>query len=172
MAHQGTAIDPYVRARRPARLGGAVLGGALGSAAIVAVNQAADRLGLTDLDLLRILGLTFRDPEDGGIKPAGLAWYGLWGGLLVPAMYWVGFRRLGRAGGRVGGVFGIVHYLASGTLLAATTPRRPKRVVGRGRPMGGFVSRYGPSNGSPTWPVTCCTGSSWAASRHGRKTRP
>ena len=144
MTHQRPRIERDVQARRPARLGGAVLGGALGSAAIVAVNQAADRLGLTNLDLLGILGLTFRDPEEDGVKPAGLAWYGLWGGLLVPTLYWLGFRQLGRAGARTGGAFGIVHYVASGALLAMTTPRRPKRVVGRGRPMGGFVSSYGP----------------------------
>ena len=123
---------------------GAVRGGALASAAIVAVNRLAARLKPTDLDLLRVLGLTFRDPGEQGVKPAGLAWYLVSGGLLVPVLYWLGFRLLGRAGARPGGLFGLVHYVLSGALLAATTPRRPKDPVGQGRPMGGFLARYGP----------------------------
>ena len=121
-----------------------MLGGALGSAAILAVNQLADYLELTDLDLLRVLGLTFRDPNEDGIKSVGLAWYGLWGSLVVPTLYWLGFRLLGRSGAWPGGAFGVAHYVLSGVLLAATTPGRPKRPIGRGRPLGGFVSHYGP----------------------------
>jgi hypothetical protein len=128
----------------PATLGGAILGGALAAGAIVLANQLADRLGLTDLDLLRVLGLTFRPPREAGVKPAGLAWYMLSGGVLVPTLYWLGFRLLGRAGAGVGLLFGLLHYVASGALLGATTPRRPKDPVGEGRPMGAFVSRYGP----------------------------
>ena len=138
-----TLSDPRSRVQRPASLGGAVLGGTLGSAGIIAANQLAERLGLTDLDLLRVLGLTFRDPNESGVKPAGLAWYGATGGLLVPALYWLGFRLLGRAGTWPGGVFGIVHYIVSGALLAVTTPRRPKEVSGYGRPMGAFLAHYG-----------------------------
>ena len=144
MADTGTRIDQLSGDGRPASLGGAVLGGSLASAAIIAADQLAERLGLTDLDLLRVLGLTFRDPGEDGLEPAGLVWYGFWGGLLVPALYWLGFRLLGRAGTRPGLLFGTLHYVASGALLAATTPRRPKDPAGHGRPMGGFLARYGP----------------------------
>lgn len=144
MSRECLLTDRLSSPPRTATLGGAVLGGGLASAAILAANQLADRLGLTDLDLLRVLGLTFRDPGQDGVKPAGLAWYSLWGGLLVPTLYWLGFRLLGRAGARLGGAFGMVHYVASGALLAATTPRRPKQQAGQGRPMGAYVSRYGP----------------------------
>ena len=146
----GRGDNQDARARAGAvTLGRTLLGGTLASAAILLVNQLADRVGLTDLDLLRVLGLTFRNPSDGGVnddgvKPAGLVWYSVWGGVLVPALYWLGFRLLGRSGGRVGGLFGILHYVASGALLAATMPRHPKRRFGHGRPMGAFVARYGP----------------------------
>ena len=144
MMGQRSRLDRVSPARRPLSLGGAVLGGTVAAAAIIAANQLADRLGLTDLDLLRVLGLTFRDPGQARVKPAGLAWYGLSGGVLVPALYWLGFRRLGRAGSRPGALFGIVHYVASGALLAATAPRHPKQPAGQGRPMGAFLSAYGP----------------------------
>lgn len=146
MIRLGALTDrlPHPRRRPTATLGRTVLGGTLGSAMILVANQLAERLGLTDLDLLRVLGLTFRDPEEAGVRPAGLAWYALTGGVLVPALYWLGFRLLGRSGARPGGAFGIVHYIVSGALVGATTPRHPKRRSGQGRPMGAFVSRYGP----------------------------
>jgi hypothetical protein len=137
------AKQPPGSARRPATLAGAILGGVLASGLILLVNQLADRLGLTDLDLLRVLGLTFRSPRDEDVKPVGLAWYALSGGILVPTLYWLGFRLLGRGGAGVGLVFGGLHYVASGAILGATTPRRPKDPAGEGRPMGAFVTRYG-----------------------------
>lgn len=143
-ARRAFARAPIGQSARPAGFGRAVLGGAIASTAILLANQAADRLGLTDLDLLRVLGLTFRDPNQAGIRPAGLVWFGLSGGLLVPSVYWLGFRLLGRSGAANGALFGAVHYVVSGAILAATTPRHPKRRVGHGRPLGGFVSRYGP----------------------------
>ncbi len=144
MRPRDIAFDRHADPRRPASFAGAVVGGALASAAIIGVNQLAARLRLTDLDLLRVLGLTFRDPSEDGVKPAGLAWYLFSGGLVVPTLYWVGFRLLGRAGAGPGSLFGLGHYVLSGTLLAATTPRRPKDPIGHGRPMGPFLSRYGP----------------------------
>ncbi len=144
MKGRGTASNLFAPPHQPAVLSGAIRGGALASALILLVNQVADRLHLTDLDLLRVLGLTFRDPADRGVKPAGLIWYGVSGGLLAPSLYWLGLRLVGRSGALVGGLFGILHYVVSGAILAATTPRRPKRRFGRGRPMGAFVTSYGP----------------------------
>jgi hypothetical protein len=124
-------------------LRGALIGGSTASAMIVAVNQLAHRLGLTDYDLPEILGLSFGHPGQRRVKPAGLSWYLLSGGLLVPTSYWLGFRLLGRAGAAAGLGLGIAHYIASGLLLGLTNPDRPKRRRGEGRPMGAFLSRYG-----------------------------
>lgn len=128
---------------RPCSLARAVAAGLGASAAILAANQAADRLALTDLDLPRVLGLSFRDPGQVGLKPAGAAWYFLAGGLLVPTAYWLGFRALGGAGLRRGLAFGLLHYAISGLILALTEPRHPKRRHGRGRPMGPLLAHYG-----------------------------
>ena len=130
--------------RPPPSLRGAVLGGTVGAVAIMATNQLAESLGLTELDLPRVLGLTFRNPGQEGVKPTGHAYYAAWGGLVVPGLYWLGLRKLGSVGGRAGLALGVVHYLLSGAILAVTTPRRPKCRRGKGRPMGGFVSGYGP----------------------------
>jgi hypothetical protein len=131
------------RNARPPSVTGTLAGGVLGAALLVGVNQCAYRLAVTDLDLPRVLGLSFRDPGDAGVTGAGLAWYGVTGGLLVPLLYWLGFRLLGRAGAGPGVCLGVAHYLGSGLLLAASHPRRPKRSDGEGRPMGAFLSGYG-----------------------------
>ncbi len=123
---------------------GALLGGLAASSGILAVNQLANWLRLTDLDLPRVLGLTFRQTGEDQIKRAGLAWYVTSGSLLVPSVYYLGFRLLGRAGPGSGLALGVTHWLISGVLLAASRPRRPKRWLGKGRPMGSFVSEYGP----------------------------
>ena len=130
------------KATRPS-LRGAAQGGLSASSVILALNQVAHAAGLTDYDLLQILGLSFREPGRPTLKWSGLAWYVVTGGILVPTFYWLGLRRLGRAGGRLGVCFGMAHYLGSGLLLAASNPRRPKRSAGEGRPMGVFLSRYG-----------------------------
>ena len=124
-------------------LRGAALGGLTASGVILALNQGAHAAGLTDYDLLQILGLSFREPGQPTLKWRGLAWYFATGGILVPTLYWLGFYLLGRAGGGPGVCFGVAHYLGSGLLLAASDPRRPKRPAGEGRPMGAFLSRYG-----------------------------
>jgi hypothetical protein len=124
-------------------LRGALAGGAAASSAIIALDQLAHRLGLTDYDLPKILGLTFRDPGQPGLKLSGLAWYFLTGGLAIPAFYWLGFSAVRRADARIGLGLGALHWLLSGLLLAVTRPPRPKRARGEGRPMGGFLSKYG-----------------------------
>ena len=130
------------KATRPS-LGGAVKGGLTASGVILTLNQVAHAAGLTDYDLLQILGLSFREPGRPTLKWGGLTWYIVTGGILVPTLYWLGFRQLGRAGGGPGVCFGVAHYLGSGLLLAASDPRRPKRAAGEGRPMGAFLGNYG-----------------------------
>ena len=127
----------------PPSLGGAAQGGLTASGVILALNQVAHAAGLTDYDLLQILGLSFREPGRPALKWLGLIWYVVTGGILVPTFYWLGFRWLGRAGGGPGACLGVAHYLGSGLLLAASDPRRPKRSAGEGRPMGAFLSGYG-----------------------------
>ncbi len=124
-------------------LRGAVRGGLSASSVILALNQGAHAAGLTDYDLLQILGLSFREPDRPALKWSGLTWYFATGGILVPTFYWLGFRLLGRAGGGPGVCLGVAHYLGSGLLLAASDPRRPKRSAGEGRPMGAFLCNYG-----------------------------
>lgn len=136
-------LPPTRPSARPSLIG-AILGGLAASGGILVANQAADRLGLTELDLLRVLGLTFREPDVDGVRSAGLAWYVTSGGLVVPLLYWLGFSLLGRVGGGAGVSLGLVHYVVSGCVLAMTHPQRPKRLRGKGRPMGGFVFAYGP----------------------------
>jgi hypothetical protein len=48
------------------------------------------------------------------MKLAGSAWYLLTGELVVPTLYWLGFRYPGMAGARRGLALGLVHYLACG----------------------------------------------------------
>ena len=122
---------------------GALAGGLAASSIIVLANQVAERLGVTELDLPHVLGLSFLDPGQCGIKLAGSAWYFVTGGLVVPTLYWLGFRSLGTAGARRGLALGLVHYLASSLLLSVSEPARPKRRHGRGRPMGPLLSGYG-----------------------------
>jgi hypothetical protein len=122
---------------------GALLGGLGASSGILALNQLATWLRLTELDLPCLLGLAFRQTGEDRIKLAGLAWYLTSGSLLIPSLYYLSFRLLGRAGPGPGLAVGVTHWLISGVLLAATRPRRPKRSVGKGRPMGSFVSEYG-----------------------------
>ena len=114
---------------------GAAKGGLTASGVILALNQVAHAAGLTDYDLLQILGLSFGEPDRPTLKWGGLTWYFVTGGILVPTLYWLGFRLLGRAGGGPGACLGVAHYLGSG-LLAASDPRRPRRSAGEGRPMG------------------------------------
>ena len=130
--------------RNPPTLRGAIAGGTAASALIMAADQLAHPLTLTDYDLPEILGLSFGHRGQRRVKPAGLAWYFFSGGLLVPTGYWLGFRLLGRTGVVPGLGLGIGHYLAAGALLGLTNPERPKRQRGHGRPMGAFLSRYGP----------------------------
>ncbi len=129
--------------RHPIRLIPTVLGGLLASAGLIAANQLAHAAGRTDLDLPRVLGLTFRQPGQAGIKPAGLAWYLVSGGCLVPLLYWLGLRGMGQSGPLPGLLLGTVHYLAASALLALTDPPRPKRSFGEGRPLGAFLRHYG-----------------------------
>jgi hypothetical protein len=116
----------------------------MASSILLLANQGAGRLGMTDLDLSRVLGLSFREPGERKLKLAGAVWYFAAGGVLVPVLYWLGFRFLEVAGARWGLILGGVHYLASGLLLAVTEPRHPKCWQGRGRPMGPFLTSYGP----------------------------
>ena len=127
----------------PCSMAATLVGGVVASGVLLLANQAAELLGLTDLDLLRVLGLSFRDPGERKLRAAGAAWYFAAGGILVPLTYWLGFRFLGVAGARWGLALGFVHYLASGVLLAVTEPRHPKRRHGLGRPMGPFLAGYG-----------------------------
>jgi len=131
------------RHAEPRSFTGTVAGGLVASSVILLANQVAERLELTDLDLPPVLGLSFLDPDQHGIKLAGSVWYFFTGGLVVPTLYWLGFRLMGMAGARRGLAFGTVHYLASGMLLVVSEPRYPKRRRGRGRPMGPLLSRYG-----------------------------
>jgi hypothetical protein len=120
-----------------------LLGGLGASVAILAANQAGRAAGLTELDLPRVLGLSFRGPREAGVREAGILWFLASGGVLVPTLYWLGLRGLNRAGSRAGVVLGAVHYVASGLLLAFTDPEQPKDRGGTGRPMGAFLTRYG-----------------------------
>jgi hypothetical protein len=122
-----------------------ILGGAIGSAALLTSNQAAHAAGITELDLGEVLGRSFRWAGSGARqrKAAGFAWYAASGGVLVPLLYWLGFRALGGASVPRGVALGLVHFIASGVLLALTDPRRPRKGQGEGRPMGGFLTRYG-----------------------------
>jgi len=128
---------------RPRSFTGTLAGGLVASSVILLANQVAERLGVTELDLPQVLGLSFLDSGQDGTKLAGSAWYFLTGGLVVPTLYWLGFRFLGMAGARRGLALGLVHHLASALLLRVSEPECPKRRHGRGRPMGPLLSRYG-----------------------------
>jgi len=127
----------------PRSFTGALVGGLAASSALLLANKLAARFKLTDLDLPHVLGLSFLDPGQHGIKLAGSVWYFLTGGLVVPTLYWLGFRALGMAGARRGLALGLMHYLASALLLGVSEPECPKRRHGRGRPMGPLLSGYG-----------------------------
>jgi len=126
----------------------AVAGGATGSAALLAANQAAYAAGVTDLDLGEVLGWSFVRGDQalstpGRRKLAGFAWYAASGSALVPLLYWLGFRAMGGASAARGLGLGIVHYLAAALLLAVTEPPVPRKADGDGRPMGEFLRHYG-----------------------------
>ena len=116
----------------PRSFTGALAGGLAASSVILLANQVAEPLGVTELDLPHVLGLSFLDPGQYGIELAGSAWYFLTGGLVVPTLYWLGFRSLGTAGARRGLALGLVHYFASSLLLSVSEPACPKRRHGRG----------------------------------------
>jgi hypothetical protein len=126
----------------PARLMPTLLGGTAASAAILIADMLACRLGWTALDLPLVLGLTFRRAGSTGLATAGTAWYFLSGGLLVPMLYWLALRGLGRSGPGTGVLLGLAHLALASGLLALTEPRPPRR-WGRGRPMGALLSHYG-----------------------------
>ena len=136
-AERATPIEPSVSPPAPSLLG-TILGGLGVSVGILAANRLAERLELSELDLPRVLGLTFRDPEQDRVQTTGLLWYFAWGGAVVPTLYWLGFRAPGRTGARAGFVLGIGHYLVSGAILGASHPDYPKQSRGPGRPMGLF----------------------------------
>jgi hypothetical protein len=119
-----------------------LLGGLAASAVILIANTAAHARGWTALDLPVVLGLTFRRPGQPGLAAAGTAWYFLSGGLLVPTLYWLALRGLGRSGPGSGAVLGLAHLALASGLLALSEPRPPKG-RGRGRPMGALLRHYG-----------------------------
>jgi hypothetical protein len=132
-----------VAARQPpARLLPTLLGGLVASAVILIGNTAAQARGWTALDLPFVLGLTFRRPGQPGLAAAGTAGYFLSGGVLVPSLYWLALRGLGRSGPGTGALLGLAHLAAASGLLALSEPRPPRR-RGRGRPMGALLRHYG-----------------------------
>jgi len=54
---------------------GTILGGLGVSVGILAANRLAERLELSELDFPRVLGLTFRDPEQDRVQTTGLLWH-------------------------------------------------------------------------------------------------
>ena len=58
----------------PRSFTGALVGGLVASSGILLANQVAERLGVTELDLPHVPGLSFPDPGQYGIKLAGSAW--------------------------------------------------------------------------------------------------
>src|SRR5689334_5507872 len=99
-----------------------LLGGVAASAVILIANTLSRRLGWTALDLPVVLGLTFRRPGEPGLVTAGTAWYLLSGGVLVPTLYWLALRGLGRAGPGSGALLGLAHLVLASGLLAVTEP--------------------------------------------------
>ena len=123
-----------------------LVGGVLASAGIIGANQLVHAVGRTDLDLLKVLGLTFRRAGQAGVKPAGLIWYLFTGGVVVPLLYWLGLRLMGRAGPMPGLLLGVVHYFGANALLALTDTEPSEASTdsrGEGRAMGAFLRHYG-----------------------------
>lgn len=107
-------------------LGGALVGGFLGTLVLSTALAGASELGLTRIDIPFLLGTAVTSNR----RRAKVIGYGLHFvfGLLFSLVYWVVFRAVDGAGVVLGGALGLLHALFVGTvvvnvLLPAVHPR-------------------------------------------------
>jgi hypothetical protein len=134
-------------------LGAALAGGFVGTLVLTTALVAATHLRLTRIDLPFLLGTAFTANRTRAI---GIG-YGLHFvfGLLFATLYWLVFLAIGRAGWRLGLLFGLGHALFAGTalvnvLLPVVHPRMGTRFDAADRgallePPGFMLLNYGAS---------------------------
>jgi hypothetical protein len=94
---------------------GAIAGGFVGTLVLTTTLRAANELGLTRMDLPFLLGTVF-SANRVSAKALGYALHFL-AGLIFALVYLAVFSAIDRSGFALGGLFGLLHGLFSGTAL-------------------------------------------------------